>query len=742
HCNSNRRYTSLFNAALETEVSEAKRKYTNTSSNNSTNNENLEPNSNEANDPTCRVVATSDGKISPLPAISSLSSSSKSLLEKIELLYTVQSQKELRDLAYMLPRSADKKAYRDELSYDAIENTEGGTTGVLPRVMSSGTEQEEKLVSILKQSLEDGGFKLMDQRDRDLCSALNAGYLLRLSLLPDTKELDPCIGKEFYPEFYEENENEVNGRKDGKKRDKDIITSNNKLLFDGRVLIFRRGYSEEISTGRLLLPKLDYLQASIVQRSTTAVTSRLGAFERRLEDFILAICSKLNSSVQSAYRQILQQCRAFTVGVLENFGLSENELVSGFISKNAEMQSNKTSDGEIDKSQSKTSSSSSVYNVRGNKIFKLGRYRTSTSANIIPNPLDLNDALAPFLLCETGANIKNTVEQDMYDGLDTGKILCQYDDALYSLLNATSEDRTPLPFLHKPAAVRLLERVSIQNTVDFSSKIRRRELVKNYFKSSTLVEPAYEEVIVIWRPLRKKKPKTIQQIYPPKWLYEVAKVFDMEDRLPKRKNNTREDTFDDSPVPLEIKAFYDVPMANIEAVLPKTKLVFRPADAIVFDLVSVVSFLAVAGSLKFDSARLDLIALVSLVFFAVRTFFRYSNKYARYDLLVNKFLTSKISHRGPGALKYIVSEANSNKALRAMLIRDWLSKGEIHSSISGGQLDEAVLEQGKAFEHIDFDILAALEDLENLQLTDQYNVKEDQDAQDTIKQLWNEALDR
>ena len=125
-------------------------------------------------------------------------------------------------------------------------------------------------------------------------------------------------------------------------------------------------------------------------------------------------------------------------------------------------------------------------------------------------------------------------------------------------------------------------------------------------------------------------------------------MFDMENRLPQPNNNTQ--PIDEGPMPLEIKAFYDVPMANIEAVLPKNKLVFKAADAIVFDLVSVFSFLAIVGSVKFDSPKLDLIALVSLVFFAIRTFFRYSNKYARYDLLVNKFLTSKLSHRGPGKL--------------------------------------------------------------------------------------------
>ena len=189
-----------------------------------------------------------------------------------------------------------------------------------------------------------------------------------------------------------------------------------------------------------------------------------------------------------------------------------------------------------------------------------------------------------------------------------------------------------------------------------------------------------------------------------------------------------------------------------------------------FDLVSLISFLAVAGSLRFDSPKLDLIALVSLVFFATRTFFRYSNKYARYDLLVNKFLTQKISHRGPGALKYIVSEANSQRALRAMLIRDWLyQRGEAGKSggKQGGEktyLDEAILELGKSYVNqmasadaarVDVDILSALSDLKYLGLIKQisekqnggiddhsfnYELQTEPEALETITRLWNELL--
>lgn len=48
---------------------------------------------------------------------------------------------------------------------------------------------------------------------------------------------------------------------------------NEPLLFDGQVLIFRRGYSTELTEGLLLLPKVDYLQTSVVQRSTATVVN-------------------------------------------------------------------------------------------------------------------------------------------------------------------------------------------------------------------------------------------------------------------------------------------------------------------------------------------------------------------------------------------------------------------------------------------------------------------------------------
>lgn len=649
-------------------------------------------------DPICRVVASSDNKLPPT-IVSKLSQSSSALLKKIDLLYTAQSKKELRDLAYLQPVSS-----KDTAPYNSMEEVVDNERAI-SKSKAYDMDQEKKLISILKRSLDDGGFKLMDQRDLDLCSALNAGYLLRLSLLPDLKNLE-SVGEEFYPP----EETITNGDSDGMKQ----------LILDGKVLIFRRGYTKEITKGRLLLPKLDYLQTSLVQRSTRSITMKLGGVERRLEEITSDIVSQVNEYIQNLNRRLMKVCAEFMYDILDSVGLSNNTFVAKImLANNATsdaLADNYTQGGSDSSSRNTTSSSATTTTARGNRIFKLNRYDVGSS-------FEISDAtISSFIMSQIG-NKTTSVERDIYDAIDAG------------MIDSAS--------IYKKSAVRLLERISIDNTVDFLSKKGRRTLLRNYFKSSTLLEPSYEEVVVIWRPA-KKKLKRIKTPKPPRWLFECVKIFGIEERVPLLKNITSQDDEDDETMlPLEIKAFNDVPMANILAVLPKNKLIFRPADAFVFDFVSLATFLATAASFKFDSPKLDLLALVSVVLFAVRTFFRYSNKYARYDLLVNKFLTSKLTHRGQGALNYLAQEANSQKALRAMCVRDWLSRSEERDGVISLTEGEAYINEeafsGKS--RVNVDILSGIDDLKDLgQLTSTNTLVNDDEAEAEIKRIWDETF--
>jgi hypothetical protein len=247
--------------------------------------------------------------------------------------------------------------------------------------------------------------------------------------------------------------------------------------------------------------------------------------------------------------------------------------------------------------------------------------------------------------------------------------------------------------------------------------------------------------------------------YPPKVVSEFADMFDIKGF---------EAAPEEGPEPplgqLEIRNFFAVPMANLPAVMPKTKLVFRPADAFLFDLISFATFLLVASSVKLDSPGLDLLALISVALWTFRTVIRYSNKLARYDLLVKKFLTSKITHRNSGALKYLTSEAGSQRAVRSALVHSWLShKFKLVSSPFAREDEKAppILRSSlkktgmegvnmilKADKQVDIDVDKAMIDLEDLRLItfsrdgeELLYVQDPITSTDAVRRSWNDLLE-
>ena len=246
-------------------------------------------------------------------------------------------------------------------------------------------------------------------------------------------------------------------------------------------------------------------------------------------------------------------------------------------------------------------------------------------------------------------------------------------------------------------------------------------------------------------PDKTKKKRDIQL---PNYVYDIAEIFEVENRLPEKSKP------EPKPLPIEIRAFDRVPMANLLAVFPKTKLIFRPADAFIFDLINITTFLAVLSSVRFDSPKLDLFAFVSGILWVLRTFFRYSNKLARYDLLVNKFLTSRISHRNSGAFRYVVNEAAIQKARRASLVHEWLVQFVKDKAFGPILTRDYILQNGvgeinKMYDSkqpIQLDLNAALDDLVELKLIQFTNddvkilvdVQEGEVAKKSLRGVWSD----
>ena len=601
----------------------------------------------------CRICTSADGEI-PMSALPPHILNSN-IRRRLDAIYHATSHQETGSLKYM---KSEKQSSRQQLQSQGMMST---GVEIPSRDVSAGLsdleeqfdeEEERRLVSMIRSSLEDGGFELLDQRDLDLCNALNAGYLLRLSIQPDLKGCDPKIAEQFYPERFGTMRKDDDGDASTAIADasggESSSTLADEFLFDGRILVFRRGYAEEVTIGRLLLPKLDYLQASIVQRSARIVTGRLA----RLERWVVRKCYEISGSVLAKTTDVLSKIPLPAIVKSNWRNATEAKLL-------------------VDETTGSNMNDET-------KILKLNRYGGSRE-QFVASP-DLSEAINPFLVCETVTGSSNS---SMSDALNTEELSCEYD--------ANYHNRTAGP--ERP--MRLLRRVSISNLVDFFSPQGRREIVRGYFEKAKLVEPTYEEVVVVWRPLPKKRPKVIKEVEPPKALIEVAEIFGVDDKLPeklKKKRKAKKKT--DSLPSIKIRAFTDVPMANLPAVLPKTKLVFRPADAFVFDTISLFSLAAVLASQRFDNPKFDIIAIVSVSLWIIRTTFRYSNKLARYDLLVNKFLKERISHRGANALKYLSSEAATQKATRATLLYSTLQRWFKEKSDEDPMQRDEILERG------------------------------------------------
>ena len=474
---------------------------------------------------------------------------------------------------------------RADADADAPAAGADGTRGGAP------ADTEGAVLSDCLEALKCSGFVEFGREDMQICEALNAGYLLRLSLEPDLRNLDGTMREDFFA-----GDPAV-----------DVALQRSDPMFDGKVLVFRRGYSTEVTRGkRLIIPKLDYLQAAVLQTNV-----------RRMSDDLSNKVDQLQENMQ------------------ENFSR---------------------------KDPSAGPSKAVAAKREGGDRVSLKRYWRGSN----PKMLDPSQALEPY--------IRKSDDEDCDQNF-------------------------------------LVRRVSLSDVVDLFSPGGRRRLARSLFSKSTLIEPTYKELIVICRRL----PPTVTPV-------SIERAKNALRNRRKRRRKTLGVSPRDPKGEVSITIFKDVPMANVLACLPKSKLVFRPADAIRLDVISAFTGLAVFATLRLDSPnpKFKIIAIVSVCVWFLRLFFRYSNSLARYDLLKNKFLTSKIANKGLYQVhSYLLNEAALAKARKASRGYDWLLK-EL-------DFDERDIEEG-------VDLLSDLEivDRETKDFVSDKNVTEG-----LLRQKWN-----
>jgi len=454
----------------------------------------------------CRIVTSSCGK---LPSQRSLLPSSlyepPYVLDKLDAIYHAMAHYQTRSLKFMedskaattstsdsssIQRQPATPKQREQIQHQhALANDDNDNYKVNK---DKKEEEEEKVVRILRTSLEDAGFELMTRRDLDLCQALNSDYLLRLSIAEDLSALDENISRQFYPERFSPKQQDAESNFLLDKISDEIFKNDNNnnikkndipddFLYDGRVLVFWRGYGQELTQGRLLLPKIDYLQASIVQRVAFFVRVRLNFLEEKLSTRLKSIYDRVETSALYAVAYALE--------------MIPSRRVSEWARATLEETAERTKQREQDMKK------------KDEKLFTLkryGGYRKSFTSSQNPT-----DALTPFMICAVGYGDESgkgvayktangnatmdgsssdvmdpgTASHEIYEALNRGHLTCEYDEEM----KATMEKDPGLP------PMQLLERTSVSNLVDFKPS-GTRNLIKTIIGKSELNEPTYQEV--------------------------------------------------------------------------------------------------------------------------------------------------------------------------------------------------------------------------------------------------------
>lgn len=158
-----------------------------------------------------------------------------------------------------------------------------------------------------------------------------------------------------------------------------------------------------------------------------------------------------------------------------------------------------------------------------------------------------------------------------------------------------------------------------------------------FFSRSTLQEPAYQELVL---------------------LYNQSKSEQGKDEVPG----------------LQLHTYKKIPVPDLKVVFPNKKLSFRLIDTVRLDLASLAGLVAFLVSHKFDDLLsspsafvLDLIASVSLIIYVTRVTLGYKQTADRYQLLVNKTLYEKTLASGFGVVHFLL-DASEEQLFKGVIL--------------------------------------------------------------------------
>lgn len=499
--------------------------------------------------------------------------------------------------------------------------TVGGTNEAarLRLVLAAEAEASAPCVDIFGQ-LRAAGFRPLTPRDVALCRALNAGYLLRLSLEPQLTELEQtraCTEEDASPG----------------------------LAYDGRVSVYVRGHGTNVVRGAFFGPKIAYLQASAMRRLLRPLALAVPRAERWLVVVLRRMALSLRRSANQMHRRIWphgsaqtwrrrtrRAASAVTDGVLSRAPLTDGVLTrysGGFV-----------------------------------------QYTEDNPLTPFVLPPERDDRLVDALAAAATRPSSNAsgVASGGESGGESGGV---------------SDDAGAAPYVERVAIADIFESRSAwrRRRFRFGAAAARRLLAVGaaVATASELVEPTFGQVVVAWRRPANNAVATGTGTGTGAGAgtgtASTTAAATTTGAGAATTIATGTGTGARSPLsvsPLELRSYRNVPMANTEALLPRTRLVFRPADALRLDLISLVSVASALATARFTAVSARLVTAVALTVAVLRSILAYANALARYELQTTSFCVNHLAATGDEVRRSVARTAAEERARVASMLFRWL----------------------------------------------------------------------
>lgn len=427
-----------------------------------------------------------------------------------------------------------------------------------------------------------GHFLQLSGRDDALSRSLNSDYLAQLYINPDTK----CMDQSFAAVV---------------QRDEDLPDEAKSML------VFKRGYGQARKRGRMLVPKLDYLQYIAVKGVFTYAAGQLSVAWKRLQ--------RKTDSAKQAGRDKLQAA-GLPQGKDEPSKTSQDSRQQPGQERHDEEEKDESSDDEsLDQAAADgTQTRMAQGSAKGEELLE-GTARKAQKRLL----QGVKDWVSPRVMVAGGG---------LFMSLSRWGLIPQVD---VLPLGDFNRDWAPHDRRHQDPVY--VERVSLRDALQGG---RPETLLGDV----ELVEPTFQELMIVYR----KTPAT-------NLLSEVRAAIMGDNGKDDGKGQLRRRD------PIAIRIYRDIPVPTWRIVFPDKLLQFRPLDGLRADLFSMAGLVAFIAQAKYDNPILEIVTFASAIVLVTRVVLGYKRMYDRFEQMANEMLANCTLAGQEGTLEYLAATA-------------------------------------------------------------------------------------